>query len=81
VLGHFFVVGSHTVQIRTVCTTRGRGHRNQGRIGMILKVVLRFFLAIGIYKTVHTIDCFHGFRGAYFLGGTYNNTDLACFSR
>jgi len=78
VLGHFSGVGGRTVQVRT---TRGRGHTNRGSFGRFFEVVLSIFHVAGPYSTIRTVDYLHGFRGANFLGGPYNSTNLTCFSR
>jgi hypothetical protein len=70
VLSYFSVVGGRTVRIRTVRTTRERGHENRGSFGTVFEAVLRVLLAVvGPYRTVRTTDCVHGFRGTVFWEG------------
>jgi hypothetical protein len=59
-------------------TTRGKGLKIEVGLGTVFKVV---YSIVGPYRPFRTKGCFHDFRGASFLGGSYSSTDLAHKSR
>jgi hypothetical protein len=73
--------GGRTVRICTIRTaekwarfSRQGRNRNQGSLRI-------FVVERQSYRTICTTTNWHDFRGIVFLGGSYNNTDLARFSR
>jgi hypothetical protein len=77
-LSEFSVVGGRTVRMRTIRTGKGKGTKMEARLGTVFK---EFLLLSGrteqsIQQVVVTI-----FEVLQFLGGSYNNTDLARKSR
>jgi hypothetical protein len=78
----FVVVGGRTIRIRTVRTTKERGHEFRGKGGTNFEVVLRVFLVVKRVVQIRSYSKLWAcFPRCYFLGGSYNSTDLTRFAR